>query len=200
MKYMNYIDIPNWEKYREDLLYFYEKLGDPKKVWWCYFKDQVQEHIPEFYNMWEKQFGIHLCQLIFFVNYKNDPLVMDPNDDKAIFIHVDAQDGEDQGENLPIDQKYATKFVPRHAINIPLVNCKGSYTLWYRIKEDRPHEYYPKYDCGGFNPTAVEEVYRAELVSPAVLKVDVPHGVYVPRASPRIVATMRFEEPLDFLL
>lgn len=200
MKYMNYIDIPNWEKYKGDLLYFYEKLGDPKRVWWCYHEDQVQEHIPEFYNMWEKEFGIHLRQLIFFVNYKNDPTVMDPNDDRAIFIHVDSQDVDDQDERLPLNQQYATQFNPKHAINIPLVNCEGSYTLWYQQINNNPHTYYPKYDCGGIHPLDAKELYRGELSKPAVLKIDIPHGVYIPENSPRIVATMRFYEPLDFLM
>lgn len=200
MKYINFIDIPDLEKHKKDLLYFYETVGDPKTVWWCYFKDQVKEIIPDFFDMWKREFNITLHQLIYFVNFKNDLTIKDPADERCIFIHVDAQDSDDQGENLPIDQKYATKFVPRHAINIPLINCDGSYTLWYNIKDDRPHEYYPKYDCGGFNPDSVEEVYRAELYKPAVLKVDIPHGVYVPNNSPRVVATMRFKEPLDFLM
>lgn len=200
MKYINFITVPDLKKYQKDLMDFYNKLGDPNRVWWCYFEDDVKTHMPDFYDMWKHEFGITLHQLIYFVNYKNDTSVTDPKDEKCVFIHVDAMDGEDQGETLPLDQRYATKFVPRHAINIPLLHCEDSFTIWYETIDDRPHEYYPKYDCGGFNPISVKEVYRTQLTGPAVIKVDVPHGVYVPHHSPRIVATMRFKEPLDFLL
>jgi hypothetical protein len=200
MKYINYLDIPNLEKHKADLLYFYDKVGDPKKVWWCYFEQEVKEHIPEFFDMWKQEYGITLHQLIYFVNYQNDINITDPSNERCIFIHVDAKDSEDQGHDLPLDQRYATKFVPVHAINIPLINCEGSQTIWYKEKEIKSHSYYPTYGCGGLHPDNVEEIFRAELHKPAILNVGIPHGVYVPKNSPRIVATMRFKEPLDFLM
>ena len=87
------------------------------------------------------------------------------------------------------------------ALNIPLEHCEESTTLFYSLTDESQDDvYYPTYNCGGHSHSNAVEVERFNLVQPAVLRVDVPHGVYNPCKEPRTVATFRFESDLQDLL
>jgi hypothetical protein len=93
-----------------------------------------------------------------------------------------------------------TGFETTNAINIPLLNCAGSATLFYKLLKKDPDIYYAATNCGGHAKSSVEEVFRFELDRPAVLRINVPHAVYNPHDEPRVVATFRFYESTDHLL
>lgn len=203
MKYYNYIDIPNWRILQQQLIthchqYLFKSKEDldlnPDLKWWCYFPDQVKRELPEVYETFQNM-GLHLRQMIYFTNMQNDLEIKDSNDPRSIFIHTDSEDNLDARyeTNIPL----LTDFSPNNAINIPLENCDGSLTLFYKTVNNNSDVFYPLYNCGGHNHNDVEEQDRFELNKPAVLRINVPHGVHNPHLEPRSVATFRFYETLE---
>lgn len=210
MNYAKYIDIPNWEQIRDDLIAFRNKRiseglynrddGQGLFKWWCHFEDEVKTELPLLFNTFEEM-GLKMRQLILFVNSTNSLEVKDHNDPRSIFIHQDSEDSDDaEGFKQPSEIEWSTTFNPTAAINIPMENCEGSGTLFYERINDIPEAYYPKYDCGGLDHNSVKEVFRFELNKPAVLRINVPHGVYNPHKEDRVVATFRFYNSIDHLL
>lgn len=206
MKYYNYVNVPNWQTLQQQLIDHKNKTlwkskedldNDPKKKWHCYFPEEVKSELPEVYKTFEDM-GLHVRQLIYFTNMQNDLEVKDNMDERAVFIHTDAEDVLDARyeNNIPL----LTDFQPMNALNIPLENCEGSLTLFYKTVNDNPDVYYPLYDCGGHGHDDVEEVARFELSKPAVLRINVPHAVHNPHEQPRSVATFRFYETLENFL
>ena len=105
------------------------------------------------------------------------------------------------------DEREETDFDPTNAINIPLINCENSKTLFYDIQlkdgkqEDDIYVYYDDfYMCGGLDHSLITEVDSFTLDKPAILRVNVPHGVLNPTDKLREVATFRFYEDTDHLL
>jgi len=196
MIYARYLDIPNWESLRNQLIQFRQQHSQPEELWWCHFYDEVNTYIPELINTFNNM-GLTMRQLIFFTNLNNDLDIEDTLDPKAVFIHTDRQDDPDSRYD---DVKVLTDFNPISAINIPLLNCKDSKTLFYKLKDpNSPDVYYKITDCGGHSKNDVEEIYRFELYKPAVLRINVPHAVWNPNEEPRVVATFRFNESLEHL-
>ena len=203
MKYYNYIDIPNWQELRLQLIdHCHKNLFKSKKdlddnpdlKWWCYFPDQVKEELPDVYNTFESM-GLHLRQMIYFTNMQNDLNITDSKDPRAMFIHTDTED--DQDARYESDIPLLTDFATNNALNIPLENCDDSLTLFYKEINDNPDVYYPLYNCGGHSHNDVEEQARFELNKPAVIRINVPHAVHNPHEQPRSVATFRFYEDLE---
>ena len=203
MKYYNYIDIPNWIHLQSQLIEFKnQNLWNSKEdlykdinlKWHCYFTDVVKTKLPDvFYTF--KNIGLTIRQLIYFTNLHNDLSVKDSYDSKAVFIHTDAQDNLDA--RYETDIPILTDFNPTSAINIPLQNYSSSITVFYKRLNDNGDVFYPLYNCGGHNHCDVVEVDRFTLDKPAVLRINVPHGVYNPNLEPRSVATFRFYENLE---
>jgi hypothetical protein len=198
MKYANYLDMPDWEKHRESLWEFKTK-NMPDDLWWSFPEEKIKEGLPEFYDMLVTKFNLHVKQLIFFGNLTNDINITDPTDSRAIFIHIDSMDSNEQiGKQQPPDQMASTKFLTTNAINIPLRHYEGTYTLWYEEKEPST-VLYTHYGCGGLQRESLNEVFRFQLTSPAVININKPHGVWNPNQQTRWVATMRFHESLEHL-
>lgn len=210
MNYAKYIDIPNWEQIRDDLIAFRNKRisegvydredGKGLYGWWCHFEDEVEKELPLLLEAFDNM-GLKMRQLILFVNTTNSLDVTDHNNPEAIFIHQDSEDSDEaEGFKQPKEIEWSTTFNPTTAINIPLEYCEGSSTLFYERINNLPEVYYPKYDCGGLDHNSVKEVFRFELNKPAVLKINVPHGVHNPHKEDRVVATFRFYNSIDHLL
>jgi len=194
--YAKYIDIPEWEKLKDQLIEFRLKYSNTEALWWCHFYNEVNEHIPDLINAFNSM-GLTMNQLIYFTNLNNDINIDDSLDPRAVFIHTDR---EDDPESKYDKEPVLTNFNPTCAINIPLLNCERSKTLFYRFKKENTSDvYYKVIDCGGHSKTDVEEVYRFELYKPAVLRINVPHAVWNPNKEPRVVATFRFNESLENL-
>jgi hypothetical protein len=185
---MNFIDIPDLEKHQTSLINFRNTRGNTNTLWWCHFKDEVDEHLPDLTKMFKEHFSLTVRQLIYFCIPHNKEGITDPNHPESIFIHIDGKD-EDW-----------TLFDPNFAVNIPLEHCEGTYTMFYEKINDDPDPYYPVYDCGGVAHTSVKEAFRFQLHKTAVLRINEPHGVFNPNKELRVVATIRFEENLEHLL
>ena len=196
MNYAKYIDIPNWENLRDQLIEFKNNYTPADALWWCHFEDEVQEQIPDLIATFESM-GLQLHQLIFFTNLKNDLDMTDHSNSKSMFIHTDRQDDPDSKfDDVPV----LTDFPPTNAINIPMEHCDGSLTLFYELIDETAEDvYYPRYNCGGHEHTNVKEVFRFELNRPAVLRINVPHAVHNPHTEPRVVATFRFYNNIEYL-
>jgi hypothetical protein len=196
MVYAKYIDIPNWISLRDQLIQFKNTHTPAKALWWCHFENEVKEHMPELIAVFESM-GLHMHQLIFFTNLKNDLSMLDHANPSSMFIHTDRQDDPDSKfDDVPV----LTDFPPTSAINIPMENCEGSLTLFYELKNELLDDvYYPTYNCGGHDHTNVTEVFRFELNTPAVLRINVPHAVHNPHNEPRVVATFRFRNDIEHL-
>lgn len=199
MNYYKFLDIPNWESLQEQIVYFKNKFTPqpPETVWWCHFEDEVKKEIPQLIEMFDDM-NLKMKQMIIFTNLQNSLSVTDNKDSSSIFVHTDRQDDtESTYDNVPV----LTDFVPTVALNIPLENCDESLTLFYKLKDEKQEDvYYPTYNCGGHAHDNLIEVERFKLTKPAVLRVDVPHGVHNPSVNPRTVATFRFENDLEYLL
>jgi hypothetical protein len=196
MIYAKYIDIPHWEDLRDQLIEFKNNYTPTDALWWCHFEDEVREQIPDLIATFESM-GLQLHQLIFFTNLKNDLDITNHADSASMFIHTDRQDDPDSKfDDVPV----LTDFPPTNAINIPMENCDGSLTLFYELVDKSADDvYYPRYNCGGHDHTNVKEVFRFELNSPAVLRINVPHAVHNPHNEPRVVATFRFYNDIEYL-
>ena len=205
MNYASYIDIPNWETISKKIVSFRQSEldADPdyksknKHIWWCYFHDEVKKEVPELIEKFES-IGLTMKQMILFNNLPNDINVKDHNNPKSLFIHTDSEDDPESVHDL--DLPVLTDFPPTCAINLPLLNCKGSYTLWYKKLNSNPDVFHVNPGCGGHAHQDVEEVHRFELDKPAVLRINVPHAVWNPSDTNRVVATFRFKESLEHLI
>lgn len=197
MNYAKYIDIPNWVSLRDQLIEFKNKYTPQDALWWCHFEDEVKREIPELINTFAGM-NLRMNQLIFFTNLKNDLNQKDQTHPECIFVHTDREDDPDSRfDQVPV----LTNFPPTNAINIPMLNCEGSLTLFYKLKDPTQNDvYYPTYNCGGHDHYNIEEVYRFQLDRPAVLRINVPHAVHNPHQEPRVVATFRFHNDIEYLL
>jgi hypothetical protein len=195
--YAKYIDIPNWESLRTQIIDFKNKFTPPppETVWWCHFEEEVKKEIPDLVDTFNRM-NLTMKQMIIFTNLQNDLSVTDNNNPLSIFVHTDREDDADSPyDKIPV----LTDFVPTIALNIPLENCEDSMTLFYKLKdEQRSDVYYPTYNCGGHDHQNIVEVERFNLTKPAVLRINVPHGVHNPNSQPRTVATFRFQENLEY--
>jgi hypothetical protein len=197
MNYAKYLDIPNWQHLQKLILNFREEHSNKDALWWSHTGEEIKQYIPELTTTFANM-GLTARQMIFFTNLPNDINIDDSLDPKAVFIHTDHKDNPDAryDSDLPI----LTDFETTNAVNIPLLNCEGSTTLFYKLKNDNPDVFYTIPGCGGHAKQDVEEVFRIELSKPAVLRINVPHAVWNPHNVPRVVATFRFYESTDHLL
>lgn len=199
MKNWNYIDLPNWKVLRDQIVKFKKiapKSEELSECWQCYFLDTMKRDLPEVVSAFAT-LGLTPRQMILFDNAPNE--IEDKNHEtkNAVFVHVDSRD----------DEMPETDFDPTNAINIPLANCENSYTLFFEIiipdnrHPDDIYVYYPEYyQCGGIDLNIVKEIDRYTLDRPAILRVNIPHGVYNPTKQIREVATFRFYEDTEHLL
>lgn len=198
MNYAKYIDLPEWKTLQAQLIEFREKHSNKDAFWWSHSDKELEEHLPDLVSAF-KTFGLTARQMIFFTNLNNDIEIDDPLDMRAVFIHTDRPD--DPEARFDYAMPVFTDFETTNAINIPLLNCDGSTTLFYKLKDETAEDvYYKVIDCGGHAKQNSEEVYRFELNKPAVIRINVPHAVWNPNEGARIVATFRFYESTEHLL
>jgi hypothetical protein len=108
-----------------------------------------------------------------------------------------------QGTSLPIHVDTIDWTTRSYGLNIPVLNCASSFTVFYRAEIDRPTQddpadprasaFYCKED------TAVE-IDRIEAINPCWVNICIPHCPIVNHQLPRILASLRFSpEVHDFL-
>jgi hypothetical protein len=90
------------------------------------------------------------------------------------------------------------------AVNIPLINCEGTYTVWYRA--EIVDKELPKYAIGSeiarqarvCDPRTAVEIGRCDSSIPHWINVNVPHRPETHHDQLRLAASLRFlPSPLD---
>jgi len=98
-------------------------------------------------------------------------------------IHVDSEDWQTRA----------------YALNIPLINCENSHTVWYDTKEydedaysgdDQKVKGYKT--ARGFKPETSKEIGRLETNNPAWINVSIPHRAENNNNDLRLVLSTRF--------
>jgi hypothetical protein len=89
-----------------------------------------------------------------------------------------------------------------YALNIPIINCDNSYTIWYRLKDN----IIPRLDfyksgkesvlSYQYKDSDTEEICRLEINQPTVVNVKQPHRGISFSGKPRILISLRFREEL----
>ena len=103
------------------------------------------------------------------------------------------------GSYFPIHVDYPDPTRLSFGLNIPVLNCKDSYTIWYDTKTI-PHEYLPSYivtsplvsvaqPCDEENAI---EIDRVECSTPSWINNYVPHKPYCEHNKFRINSSVRF--------
>lgn len=188
MVYARYVEIPRFEEHRLRLLNFRKINGDLSTLWDNYNEEQSNLYFPEIVKEFKNSFGITVIQLIFFSIPPNKLGITDSYDPKSIFVHTDSYNED----NMPYDTNFA--------INLPLENCNGTYTIFYKYVDKPTLVHYPVFTGLGLSHSVVEEVDRFEVCRPSILRINEPHGVWNPTDRNRLVATIRFKENLEYLI
>lgn len=166
-----------------------------KGDWWEFTAmpgNEIEKHIPSFIN-WLKEVGIYskwISTAFSVVNSNANPMR----------THVDSLDT-------------ANRYL---SLNIPILNCQGSYTVWYDAELDhtevapdlQPGEpgyeelntrfkYDPPLRYGRWTVESTEqEVMRVETVDPVLVNVSMPHRPMSDHNEMRILACSRFTPEL----
>jgi hypothetical protein len=89
------------------------------------------------------------------------------------------------------------------SLNIPILNCEDSWTVWYKTKENSGVAgYIPHYSMAlGFSELDIEgELGRMPATQPAFINVGLPHRPWSNHVEPRIILSTRFNpEIFDYL-
>ena len=86
-----------------------------------------------------------------------------------------------------------------YALNLPILNCEDSYTVWYDVKPDSEKigwvKHYENVPC--FLPEdIIKEIGRMPATQSAFVNISIPHRPEVMHNNPRIVLTTRFKPEL----
>lgn len=202
--YYSKFNIPNLEQIQKEFLSVkdstWQKYSDhnlsTKGDWWdfcCMPGSDLEQHIPTFVN-WLKDVGIYskwISTAFSVVNSNTNPMR----------THVDSLDNDSR----------------RVSLNIPILNCQGTYTVWYDaeldfsnqgpvdISPDDPRweklhgrfKYDPPLRTGLWTIESTEkEVMRVETTSPLLVNITRPHRPMSDHNEMRILACSRFSPEL----
>lgn len=203
--YCKYFEFENWLYVKERLIDYFQR-SNIEDIWYPISLAEMEKDIPDIVELLKKSGAIPL-QLIFIqFPGPTDLTSTDPDSSKTVYIHIDHPD-EDENASVEITRA-PTDFIPKYVLNIPLINCESSLTLFYDLKDKNKKEL----PWGGWgsepkesgvtlvdhsNVTLVDSIV---LDKPAILKIDVPHAVHNPTDNLRIVASIRISERSTALL
>ena len=77
-------------------------------------------------------------------------------------------------------------------LNIPIANCAGTFHEWYDTHQT-PYTVFEHYALYWKNYNSGTLIDKHELIAPSILSVSVPHRIYNPLNSYRIVLSVRTE-------
>jgi hypothetical protein len=187
-----YFDFHNWKDTQTSLINYFKKL-QITELWYPISLEEMEENVPEVVATLRKNNIIPL-QLIFFqFPGPTDLNINDPNDIRTPYLHIDNLDNEEVCSKT----RTVTLFSPVYVLNIPLINCEKSETLFYNyINPEEPelqwHAWGPKNnEIRLIDRNNVVLFDRITLDKPAFLKINMPHAVHNPTNEPRIVASIR---------
>lgn len=182
MNYWKIVEIENFRKYaKEFFLYYYNNSNHFKKYnnFWTQFKP---EYYDEYFNE-NNRFGKELKKFGSI------------NEIAILFLwHKDES-------TLHIDHTIELNSNIKARLNLPIINCEGSYTTFYNI----PKEYVNKFkESKGGTKTwdsslkeILSPVTKVELVQPTIIRTSSPHTVIMTgNKFPRISMTISFKEDL----
>jgi len=99
-----------------------------------------------------------------------------------------------------------------YGLNIPIINCENTYTVWYDAEmqgsrddlnniDPNADEYDPRHKARLVKPnTPVKEIARWHMKDPAWINVSIPHAPVSEHGKPRAVISARFIPELHDLL
>lgn len=88
------------------------------------------------------------------------------------------------------------------ALNLPLLNPKGAYMIWYGGDYELRDSYNPITGVEYLDvawTSFPKELHRQEILRPTLVKVDIPHRVINLKDTPRVMMSLRFNPLLHFL-
>lgn len=183
-------NVTNLNLIQDEMLTVYKKyysnsFGD-KGFMFCYVSlDIIREECPN-YIAYLKEIELYdkWC-LTVFIGVKSEKRLTDSP------IHIDHDDWK----------------VRSYALNIPIINCEDSYTVWYDCKE-RNYDYAPmdaernpkvNKSALAFRPETSTEIGRLNVNNPAWINVSIPHRAENNNPNLRFLASARFYPELhDF--
>ena len=103
-------------------------------------------------------------------------------------------------EKFPIHTDLGVALKTIYALNIPIYNCKKSYTVFYRIKDnvvglEKPQNHVMGDNYIEYNEEDVEEIGRMHLYKSAFFNTQIPHSTVNPTDDLRISITIRSKTP-----
>jgi hypothetical protein len=109
------------------------------------------------------------------------------------------------GMKFPIHIDSENWLEVSYGLNIPVINCEGTYTVWYDAtvsttyvdKLGVPKERMTKYID---NTKPIVEIERLEMIQPAWINVSIPHAPVSTHNKPRAIFSARFEPELHDIL
>lgn len=202
--YCKYVNYPNWQDTRNNLLKYYNSLNltGLDRLWYAISLEKMEENLCEVVDDLRHN-GIIPLQLLFIIRPgPTDLKSTDINSSKTVYIHYDLQDEVDQDQF-----EVVTRFVPKYTINIPLINCDNTLTLFYELidnsKQDLPWggwgEEVKNTGVPIVDPTNVKLVDSIVINKPAILRVDGPHATHNPTENDRLVASIRIDESSEII-
>jgi hypothetical protein len=179
MKYYKHIEAGEFQKYTIDFLRYYREFKNRfiliNSGWHPldaqYYKEFLEQH--SLFREGLSKFGEINEMSLFILSRDNSSL------------HID--------HNTKLNRGVKAR------LNIPVVNCKGSYTAFFKLA---PEEDSKRRLCPGEVWTWPEEVRnnikpiaQFELLQPTIIRTSVPHTVFCTECKfPRISLTISFKE------
>jgi hypothetical protein len=180
MNYWKKVDIEHYQIFINKLVSLdkNEKIFYGLNHFWHPLKedkyDLIRQTISEFANI-ENKFGEvnEIAMLVLTSDISN--------------LHVDHDTGRNNG------------VLAR--LNLPIVNCKGSYTSFYELDEDTYMTHHA--NSGGTKTwssnlrNSLRPITSVELVQPTILRTSTPHTVFCHNCSfPRVSLTISFKDDI----
>jgi hypothetical protein len=162
-------------------LYYPNIFEDWKSAWLYPIDRDIIEKLAPTYTNWLKELTLYSrwATSFFATSYG-------PNGNNQV-VHTDNVDYKERC----------------FALNIPILNCHDSWTVWYKTKDNSEKVgYIPHYSMAvGFADSDIEsELGRVPASQPAFVNVGLPHRPWSDHEEPRIILSTRFNpEIFDYL-
>lgn len=180
MKYYKYIEIDNFKIIQEKTLEFL-------------VKNNLLNNAGLYFIPW-KEYTLEVSEILTaFDRYKIKPI------QGATYITTEQNDSK-----VHID--YVTQAQHLCRINIPILNCVGSKTEFFKVPMKEFYVNKQEYNNKFFfqikdNATLVEKVDEVEIIYPTVIKIQQPHRVHTNLVTvPRVCLTLTMDKDPVFLL
>ena len=176
------IDVPNIDQIKQECMSVFYKhhpdaFGDRGFTFTYADQDILRAEAPA-YTDYLKSLGLYdLWAKSVFIGTKGQERFKDSP------IHVDSEDWQTRA----------------YALNIPLVNCENSHTVWFDVK-DYDEDAYSGDDqttkgyktARGFKPETSTEIGRLETINPAWVNVSIPYRAENDNSDLRLIISTRF--------